>query len=114
MSRRSATRVSVACLAVSGPLPHRCDDQDLGWLSPIAAKLDAHGVSAKNVLISVAVGVAAVVIAACVVRGVYTVGEGFMVACFTAVAGAVLAFGDIGGGDGWFGGGDGCGGGCGE
>jgi hypothetical protein len=37
-----------------------------------------------------------------------------MVACFTAVAGAVLAFGDIGGGDGWFEGGDGCGGGCGE
>lgn len=43
-----------------------------------------------------------------------------MVACFTAVAGAVLAFGDIGGGDGrsgggdgWFGGGNGCGGGCG-
>jgi hypothetical protein len=70
----------------------------------------------KNRLIIVAVVIAFVVIGVCVVRDVYTVGEGLLVAGFTAIVGAIFAIFGFGGGggdgwfDGWFGGNGGNGG----
>jgi hypothetical protein len=71
---------------------------------------DPHSVSTKNRLITVAVVIVVLLIGVSVAMDVSTVGEGLLLAGFTAFAGAMIATGGIGGGDGWFGGNGGNGG----